>query len=75
MVNIKTKVPTVNNAFSRSRNTALIERKSLQYTTLSLKVERKKIQTFAISDDPKCLSVHCADQKQHLNPFLLTKIC
>ena len=37
MVNIGTRVVPVNIAFSGSRNTALIERKMLQYTTLSEK--------------------------------------
>ena len=38
MVNIGTRVASVNIAFSSSRNAALIERKMLQYTTLSIKL-------------------------------------
>ena len=37
VVNIGTRVAPVNIAFSSSRNVALIERKVLQYTTLSKK--------------------------------------
>ena len=37
MVNIGTGVAPVNIAYSSSRNAALIERKMLQYTTLSIK--------------------------------------
>ena len=38
MVNIGTKIAPVNIAFSSSRNAALIERKVLHYTTLSIKL-------------------------------------
>ena len=38
MVNIGTRVAPVKIAFSSSRNAALIERKLLQYTTLSIKL-------------------------------------
>ena len=38
MANMRTAVATVNIAFSSSRNAALIERKMLQYTTLSMKL-------------------------------------
>ena len=38
MVNMGTRVAPVNIAFSSSRNAALIERKMLQYTTLSIKL-------------------------------------
>ena len=38
MVDIGTRVAPVNIAFSSSRNAALIERKVLQYTTLSTKL-------------------------------------
>ena len=37
MVNMQTAVATVNIAFSSSRNAALIGRKKLQYTTLTIK--------------------------------------
>ena len=39
MVNIGTRVATVNIAFASSRNAALIERKMLQYTTLYTKLQ------------------------------------
>ena len=48
MVNIRTRVATVNIAFSSSRNTASTERKKLQYTTLSLCIERNKNPSFYI---------------------------
>ena len=38
MVNIRTRVATVNIAFSSSRNAALTVPKKLQYTTLSIKI-------------------------------------
>ena len=38
IVNMRTAVATVNIAFSSSKNSALIERKMLQYTTLSIKL-------------------------------------
>ena len=38
MVSIGRRVAPVNIAFSSSRNAALIERKMLQYTTLSIKL-------------------------------------
>ena len=37
IVNIGTRVASVNIAFSSSRNAALVERKMLQYTTLSIR--------------------------------------
>ena len=75
MVNMRTTVATVNIAFSSSRNAALIERKMLQYTTLSMKLHhytliKIKTQLFTLSDILVCLSIHCADQKQHSNPNL-----
>ena len=48
MVNISTRVATVNIAFSSSRNTALTESKKLQYRTLSLYIERIKSPSFYI---------------------------
>ena len=39
IVNMRTTVATVNIAFSSSKNAALIERKMLQYTTLSIKLQ------------------------------------
>ena len=47
-VNIKTRVASVNTASSSSRNTALTERKKLQYSTLSLYIERIKNPCFYI---------------------------
>ena len=77
MVNTETRVAPVNIAFSRSKNAALIERKVLQYTTLSAKLHHctlsKKIQVFTLSDVPACVSIHCADRKQHSNPDYWTK--
>ena len=78
MVNIGTRVAPVNIVFSSSRNAALIERKVLQYTTLSKKlhhftVGKIKTQVFTLSDVLACVSIHCADQKQHSNADFLTK--
>ena len=80
MVNIATIVAPVNIAFSGSRNAALIERKVLQYTTLSKRLHHRtlseiKTQVLTLSDVLDCVSIHCADQKQHSNPNFLTKIC
>ena len=78
MVNIGTRFAPVNIAFSSSRNAALIERKVLQYTTLSLKLHHCtlseiKTQKFTMSDVPPCVSLHCADQRQHSILDFLTK--
>ena len=78
MVNNGTRMVPVNIAFSSSRNAALNERKVLQYTTLSIKVHhctlsKIKTQVFTLSDVLACVSIHCADQKQHSNPDFLTK--
>ena len=78
MVNIGTRVAPVNIAFSSSRNAALIERKMLQYTTLSIKqhhctLSEIKTQLFTMSDVLACVSVHCADHRQHSIPDFLTK--
>ena len=78
MVNIETKRAPVNIAFSSSRSAALIERKMLHYTTLSIKLHHctlseLKTQVFKVSDVLACVSIHCADQKQHSNPNFLTK--
>ena len=78
MVNIGTRFAPVNNAFSSSRNAALIERKMLQYTTLSIKLHhctlsKLKTQIFTMSDVLVCVSVHCADQRQHSIPDFLPK--
>ena len=78
MVNIGTRVAPVNIAFSSSRNAALIERKMLQYTTLSIKLHHCtlsgiKTQIFTTSDALACISVHCADQRQPSIPDFLKK--
>ena len=78
MVNIGTRVAPVNNAFSSSRSVALIERKMLKNTTLSIKfhhytLNKKKTQVFTMSVVLACVSVHCADQRQHSIPDFLTK--
>ena len=78
MVNFGTRVAPVNITFSSSRKAALIERKMLQYTTLSKKLyhctlSEIKTQTFTMSDVIACVSVHCADQRQHSIPDFLTK--
>ena len=78
MVNIGTRVAPVNIAFSSTRNAALIERKMLQYTILSIKLHRytlseMKTQFFTMSDVVACVSVQCAHQRQHSIPDFLTK--
>ena len=78
IVNIGTRVAAVNIAFSSSGNAALIERRMMQYTTLSIKLHHctmseLKTQNFITSDVLACVSVHCADQKQHSIPDFLTK--
>ena len=78
MVNIGTRMGPVNIAFSSSRNATLVERKVLQYTTISRKrhhctLSEIKTQVFALSDVFACVSIHCADQKQHSKSDFLTK--
>ena len=78
IVNIGTRVAPVKIAFCSSKISALIERKLLQYTTLSIKLHHCtlseiKPQTFTMSDVLACVSVHCADQRQHSIPDFLTK--
>ena len=78
MVKIGTRLAPVYIAFSTSRNAALIERKMLQYTALSTKLHHCtlteiKTQTFTMSNVLACVSVHCADQRQHSFPDFLTK--
>ena len=73
MANIGTGVAPVNIAFSSSRNAALVECKMLQYTTLSIKYHHYtfseiKTEISTMSDVLACVSVHCADQRQHSNP-------
>ena len=76
MLNIGTRVAPMNNAFYSSRKAALIERKMLQNTALSIKLHHctlKEIKTqfFTMSDVLDCFSVHCADQRQHTIPDFL----
>ena len=78
IVDIGTGVAPVNLAFSSSRNAALIERKMLHSTTLCIKFPHctvSEIETpfFTLSDVVACVSIHCADQKQHSNPVFSTK--
>ena len=68
----------MNFAFSSSRSAALIERKMLQNTTLSIKLQlytlsEIKTQVFTLSDVLACVSIHCVDQKQQSNRDFLTK--
>ena len=78
MVNMRTAFPTVNIAFSGSRNAVLIERKKLQNTTFSIKFNHRtlsevKIQVFTLSDVLALVSMHCVDQKQHSSRDFVTK--
>ena len=78
MVNFGTKIAPVIIGFSSSGNAALIERKMLHYTTLSIKLHHctlseVKTQVFTLSDILACVSIQCWDQKQHSNPDFLTK--
>ena len=78
IVNIGTGVATVYIAFSSSRNATLIERKLLQYTTLSIKLRHftlngVKTQVSTSTDVLACLSIHCADKKQQSNPDFLAE--
>ena len=78
MVNIATIVAPVNTHFPSSRNAALIERKVLQYTTLSKRLHYRtmielKTQVFTSSDVLDCVSIPCTDQTT-LKPGLFNKI-
>ena len=78
IVNIGTGVVTVYIAFSSSRNATLIERKLLQYKTLSRKLchytlNGVKTHVSTSTDVLACLSIHCADKKQQSNPEFLAK--
>ena len=66
-------IAPVNIAFSSSRNAALIERKMLQYTTITVKLHHGtmsviKTQVFKLLGVLACVSIYCAYQKQHTNP-------
>ena len=78
IVNIGTGVAPVNIAFSSSRSAALIERKIMQYTKLSITLHHctlsvTKTQVFTLLEVLACVSIQCADLKQHSNPNFLTK--
>ena len=78
IINIGTGVAPVNIAFSSSRRAALIKRKTLQNTTLSIglhhcTLSETKTQVVTFSDVLACVSIHRADQKQHSNWDFLTK--
>ena len=77
-VDIGTTVAPVNIEFSSSKIAALIERKFLQYTTLSTKLHHCRLSeiktpVFTLSDNLGCVSIHWVDQKQHSNLDFLTK--
>ena len=76
--NYQNKSCDVKHCFPSSTNAAIIERKKLQYTTISTKLHQctlsqKKTQVFKLSDVLACLSKHCTDQKEHSNPDFSTK--
>ena len=78
IINIGTGVAPVNIVFSCSRSAALIERKMLKNTTLSIKLHHCtlseiKTKVFTLSDVLACVSIHCVDQKQQSNRDFLTK--
>ena len=78
MINIETGVAPLNIAFFSSRSAALIERKMLHYTALSIELNHctlseTKTQVSTTSDVLACVSIHCADQKQHSNRDFSTK--
>ena len=73
MANTRTRVATVDTAFSSSKNVALIECKMLQCTTFSIKtppmyIQRNKNSSFSLSDIIACLSILWVDQKKTLKP-------
>ena len=80
MVNIETRVAPVIIALPSSRNATLVERKVLQYTTLSIKLHhctlnKIKTQVFTLSDVLACVSIHCAMYTETtLKPGLFNKI-
>ena len=78
IVNIGTGVAPLNIAFSSSRSAALIERKMLQNTTISIKLHHctlgeTKTQVFTLSNVLVCVSIHFGEQKEHSNRNFLTK--
>ena len=79
MVNIGRRVAPVSIPFYSSRNAALIELKLLYYRTLSIKLHHcelseVKTQVFTLSDVLACVSIHCADPKQHSNRDFLQNL-
>ena len=78
MINIRTRVAKAFIVYSTSRIAAFMESKMLQYTSLSSKIyqctlSKLKTHVFTLSNLLAFLSKHCADQKQHSNPFFSTK--
>ena len=70
MAIIRTAVAPVNSAFSSSRSVALFESKMLQNTTIYINLHhytlsKTKTQVFTLSEVLACVSVHCANQRQH----------
>ena len=79
MVKIGTRVAPVNIAFSSSRNAAIIERKVLQYTTLSIKLHHcalseTKNPNFHNVGRPCLYLGTLRGSKKSLNPGISTKI-
>ena len=69
IVNIGTGVAPVNITFFSSKSAALIERKIMQYTKLSITLHHCtltliKTLVFTLLDVLACVSIHCADKKQ-----------
>ena len=79
MVNIGTRVASVSIAFSSSRNATLIERKKLQYTSLSMKnhhctlSEIRNPNFYNVRRPCLCLST-LRGSETTLNPGLSNKI-
>ena len=78
IANIGTGVAPVNIAFSSSRSAALIERKVMQYTALSITLHHCtlsviKTQLFPLLGVLDCVSIHCADQNNTQTRIFLTK--
>ena len=73
MVNIRTRVATINIAFSSSRKTAVTERKNLQYTTISLYIERNKNPIFYIIKRPHLSLNTLRGSETTLKPVLNNK--
>ena len=62
-----------NIAFSSSRNAALIECYSTSIKFHQCTLSELYTQIFTFLDVLACVSIHCADHKQHSNPVFLTK--